>query len=166
MKPAHSLGHLPPLRMEDYFAGSTRGWGIFRDRFGRLRRQFLVDIDGRWDGQTLTLDERFTYSDGERGHRVWRFRAVTGDRYEATADDVVGTVHGRIAGSTINLRYRIVVPIRGRRWRLDFDDWFFLQDDDVLINRATVRKFGLTVGEVTIAFRRLQPAGIGEPAAA
>ena len=48
----------PQLVLEEYFAGKTRAWGIFEDRFGTLRRQFTVDIDGRWDGRTLVLDER------------------------------------------------------------------------------------------------------------
>ena len=45
----------PRLVMEEYFEGKTRAWGIFEDRFGTLRRQFTVDIDGHWDGRTLTL---------------------------------------------------------------------------------------------------------------
>lgn len=166
MSPSPAIAALPRLRLEEYFVGSTRGWGIFRDRLGRLRRQFVVDIDGTWDGRVLTLDERFAYDDGETGRRVWRFRATGNDRYQATADDVVGVVEGRADGSTLNLRYRIALPIRGRSWLLAFDDWFFLQGGGVLLNRATVSKFGLAVGEVTIAFRRLQPASAEEPAVA
>jgi hypothetical protein len=30
----------------------------------------------------------------------------------------------------------------------------FLQPDDVLINKATVKKFGFTIGEVTLAFKK------------
>ena len=44
----------PELVLEDYFKGRTEAWGIFRDQFGQLRRQFKVTIDGTWDGKILT----------------------------------------------------------------------------------------------------------------
>ena len=36
----------PELRLEEYFVGETRAWGIFEDRFGNLKRSFTVDITG------------------------------------------------------------------------------------------------------------------------
>jgi len=71
MKPTDFKNTAPRLLIEEYFAGETRAWGIFEDRFGRLRRQFTVDITGTWDGRELILDERFEYSDGELDRRVW-----------------------------------------------------------------------------------------------
>ena len=60
----------PEFVLEAYFAGETRAWGIFEDRFGNLRRQFVVDITGTWNGQELVLDERFAYSDGETARHL------------------------------------------------------------------------------------------------
>ena len=65
MKPTDFKESTPALVIEDYFAGETRAWGLFEDRFGTLRRQFTVDITGTWDGDQLVLDERFRYSDGD-----------------------------------------------------------------------------------------------------
>ena len=64
----------PELVLEEYFTGRTEAWGLFEDRFGKLRRQFKVTIDGTWDGETLTLDERFKYEDGETDQRIWRIK--------------------------------------------------------------------------------------------
>ena len=47
----------PKFVLEKYFHGKTRAWGLFEDRFGNVRRQFVVDINGNWDGTILTLDE-------------------------------------------------------------------------------------------------------------
>ena len=47
MEPTDFKGASPRLVIEDYFAGETRAWGIFEDRFGNLRRQFTVTIRGR-----------------------------------------------------------------------------------------------------------------------
>ena len=45
------------LDLFDYFEGHTLAWGLFEDRFGKLRRQFRVDITGTVDGDTLVLEE-------------------------------------------------------------------------------------------------------------
>ncbi len=41
-------------------------------------------------------------------------------------------------------------------WEVKFDDWMFLQPDGVLLNRATVSKFGLELGVVTLSFSRVE----------
>jgi hypothetical protein len=152
MKLADFAEQQPELLLENYFAGQTRAWGIFEDRFGNLRRQFTVDIDGTWNGEELVLDERFSYSDGETDRRVWRIRK-RGDRgYEGRADDVVGTAVGEARGNALNWRYTMDLKVGDGSWRVTFDDWMFLQPDGVLINRARVSKWGITVGEATIFF--------------
>ena len=35
-----------------------------------------------------------------------------------------------------------------------FDDWIFLQDEKVAINRATMTKFGIKVAELTVFFQK------------
>ena len=37
----------PALKLEDFFDGRSYAYGIFEDRFGNLKRQFRVQIDGR-----------------------------------------------------------------------------------------------------------------------
>ena len=39
---------------------------------------------------------------------------------------------------------------------VDFDDRLFAHEDGVVINRATMRKFGFRVGELTVFFRKLE----------
>lgn len=84
---------VPPsrFRLEAYFLGTTRAKGIFQDRFGTLRRQFDVAIEGRWDGRTLTLVEEFAYDDVEAERRVRRIGPVGANGYRGQADGVVGT---------------------------------------------------------------------------
>ena len=76
MKIEDLRGTTPRLVLEEYFAGETKAWGIFEDRFGNLRREFKVDIQGTWDGRTLTMVEDFLYADGEVDQRIWRIEKV------------------------------------------------------------------------------------------
>lgn len=142
----------PPLDLFEYFKGNTRAWGMFQGRGGDLKRRFVVDIAGEVKGDTLTLREDFTYDDGEKQQRVWRIHRTAGNRYTGTADDVVGEATGEAAGSVFNWRYVLRLPFKDSTVDVAFDDWMFLQPDGVLLNRARLKKFGITLGEVTLAF--------------
>jgi len=152
MKPIDFKDAEPRLVLEEYFAGKTRAWGLFEDRFGKVRRQFIVDITGTWDGGELTLDERFQYNDGERDRRVWKIRKTGEHSYEGRAGDVIGIAAGEAYGNALNWRYDMDLKVGDGTLRVHFNDWMFLQTSGVLINRARVSKFGIEIGEVTLAF--------------
>ena len=143
----------PKLDLRRYFDGTIDAWGLVHDRSGTVVQRFRVTIDARWSGDRGTLDESFVYADGRRERRVWTVNK-DGDRYTATAADVVGIAVGRASGNAANLRYVLAVPIGGDVWNLDMDDWMFLIDDAVLLNRTAMSKLGVRVGDVTIAFRK------------
>lgn len=145
----------------DYFTGRSRAWGLFEDRFGRLRREFSVSILGvRLAAGRLRLEEDFVYSDGETQRRVWEIQRTAAGRFVGTAGDVVGVANGRSAGNALHWRYAMALKINGSVWHVDFDDWMFLQSDDVLLSRARVTKWGIALGEVTLSFLREAPAAI------
>jgi len=156
MRPEDFAAAAPQLRIEDYFLGRTRAWGLFEDRFGTVRRQFRVEIEGTLDHGELVLDERFLYDDGDTERRIWRIRRIDDRRYEGRADDVIGVARGTAFGNALNWTYRFDLKVGARRFAVRFDDWMFLQQDGVLINRATVAKLGIGIGRVSLFF--LKPA--------
>ena len=74
------------------------------------------------------------------------------DSYEGTASDVVGTAKGYSYGPAFKFEYVLLVPIKGKNIKITFDDWIFMQDERVAINRATMTKFGIKVAELTVMF--------------
>lgn len=157
-------GREPTLVLEDYFAGQTRAWGIFEDRFGNLRRQFTVDIEGTWDGRTLTLVEDFFYADGEIDQRIWTLTKTGENTYEGTADDVTGIARGQTAGNAFTWSYNLDLQVGDRIWNVHFEDWMFLQEDNTLVNRAYVSKWGFQIGSATIFFQKGASSGTQESA--
>ena len=147
----------PALQLEQYFAGKTRAQGVLLDRSGIATRYFSVDITGTWvaETQTLTLDEQFVFNDGERSQRVWTITKQAPDRYTGRAADVVGTAQGTVKGNVLNWQYVLQVPYKGSTLNVNFDDWMYLMNDKVLLNKAIMRKFGFKVGEVFITFEKL-----------
>lgn len=157
MKPEDFDGKEPRFVIENYFSGETKAWGIFEDRFGTLRREFVVDITGTWDGNKLVLDERFVYSDGEKERRVWTITKIDDHTYTGTAGDVIGTARGRSFGNTLNWNYDLNLKVGDGTWQVHFDDWMYLQPGGVMLNKAVVTKFGVHIGTVTLAFNKPQP---------
>ena len=158
MKPEDFEGRTPKLVLEEYFVGTTKAWGIFEDRFGTLRREFVVDIEGTWDGEELTLVEDFRYSDGETEQRIWRIRKNGENSYEGRADGVIDVAEGKAFGNALNWRYDFDLKIGDSSWTVHFNDWMWLQEDGVMINRAKVSKLGIEIGEATIFFRQIPDA--------
>ena len=143
------------FNLEEFFEGETVARGQFQDRFGTVQRRFDVQITGEWDGRTLTLVEDFTYDDGETEQRIWTLEKTGEDTWKGTAPGVLGTAAGREKGDTFNWAYRIDLPVRKGTMRVDFDDWMWLLDDDRVLNRAYVSRYGVRIGEAIIVFEKL-----------
>ena len=148
----------PKLDLFNFFEGKTIAYGIFEDRFGNLKRQFRVNIDGKINNQTLTLDEDFLYDDGEQAKRIWKIEKKIDNTqkvtYEGKADDIEGKASGSISGNALNWSYDIYLNIKGSDIKVHFNDWIYKQSEDLAINRAYVSKFGINIGSVTLVFLR------------
>jgi hypothetical protein len=153
--PADYASQTPVLDLRQYFNGKLLAHGIATDRSGKVVQRFTVQITGTWQGDEGTLDEQFSYSDGRREQRIWKLTRQADGRYIGRAGDVLGEARGQAAGNALNWRYTLLLPVDGRTWEVEFDDWMFLVDDQVMLNRAVMSKFGIRLGEVLLSFQRL-----------
>ncbi len=152
MKPTDFKDQKPRLIIEDYLSGNVKAWGVLQNRSGDVTRQFKADLNGKWNGSQLILDEIFNWNDGEKQTRQWTIKKIDNNHYEGTASDVVGKAKGFSYGPAFKFEYVLLVPIKGKNIKITFDDWIFKQDDKVAINRATMTKFGFKVAELTVVF--------------
>jgi hypothetical protein len=152
MKPEDFKNKEPRLIIEEYLSGNVKAWGVLQNRSGKVTRQFSADLNGKWDGNQLILDEKFNWDDGEIQNRQWQITKIDKNNYEGTAGDVVGTAKGYSYGPAFKFEYVLLVPVKGKEMKITFDDWIFKQDDRVAINRATMTKFGFKVAELTVVF--------------
>lgn len=144
----------PQFDLRRYFTGTIDAWGVFTDRAGKVVKRFTVVMECSWQGDQGVLDEAFSYSDGTRQRRVWRVKQLADGRYTGRADDVVGEAAGQQRGNAFHWGYRLALPVDGKVVEVDMDDWMYLMSDRVILNKATMRKFGLPLGEVTLSFMK------------
>ncbi len=144
----------PVLDLRQYFDGEIEAQGMFQNRSGEVVRRFTVAIKGSWQGNVGTLEEDFFYSDGTTDRRVWTITRIDEHNYTGTADDVIGEATGKAYGNALHWRYVLALEVDDKTYKVDFDDWMYLVDDEVMLNRSEMRKFGFRLGEVTLAFKK------------
>ncbi len=175
----------PVLDLRTYFNGTLDAYGVFTDRSGKVVKRFTVVMRCTWNGEDGVLDEDFVYSDGTTQKRIWRLKHLGNGRYEGRADDVVGVARGQTAGNAFRWGYTLALPVGGDPSaagpprgasappggsepraagsvgativEVQFDDWMYLMDNRVMLNKAAMSKFGIHLGEVTLTFVKRQP---------
>lgn len=144
----------PKLKLEEFFVGELVAYGTVEDFKGKVIQRFKVDITGEWDGNEGTLDEKFYYADGSEQTRLWYLTKTGENTYEGRASDVEGVAEGTTAGNALNWVYVLEVEVDGEPLKVKLDDWLFLIDEDNMINRTQMYKYGLPVGEITLYIGR------------
>jgi hypothetical protein len=145
----------PKLDIRQYLNGKLEAWGVLFDYTGKADLHFHVTMEGSWEGNVGTLKENFVYSDGRKDQRIWTITFTDDTNFTATAHDVEGQAVGTQAGNAVNMKYTLnAVRASGDTITLTMDDWLYRVDEHTVINRTKMRKFGITVGELMIAFRK------------
>ncbi|WP_170411404.1 DUF3833 domain-containing protein [Ruegeria atlantica] len=151
--PDDYTGTGPAFKMKEVLNGEILSEGLIYGPNGKMSNSFVARMVGKWDGNTGTLAEYFTYSNGKQMTRKWFLTLGTGNTFTATADDIVGEGHGTISGSTVKLTYRIILPKDAGGHTLDVTDWMYLTENGVIMNRSEMRKFGIKVAELIATMR-------------
>lgn len=144
----------PEMSIKSYFNGPIKAWGIVQNWRGVVVRRFDITMIGKWEGDIGTLTEHFQYYDGETKERIWTIKKLDAENYEGTASDIIGKALGRTKGNAAQWSYIMDLEVDKTTYRISFDDWMWALNDGVLINRSYLKKFGITVAELTIFMQK------------
>ncbi|MBD8554349.1 DUF3833 family protein [Rhizobium sp. CFBP 8762] len=148
----------PKLVLEEFFQGQLEGWGVTLSRFGAFQNQFKISAEGRWDAaaNTLALKEIYTFDDGHTDTLTWTIIKRDGGTYEGRETRIEGIAAGEQAGNAFRWQYSRDVPdADGQTSKLGFDDWFWLQQPDVLVAHASLTKLGVEIATMNVFHRKL-----------
>ena len=144
----------PKLNLEEYLQGSITGSGIIKDWRGRITRQFDFIAKASWKDNIGTLDENMIYYNGDKDHRIWTIKKINNNLYEGTTADVIGKAIIKVEGNAMNWTYQMNIKVDDSIYKINFNDWMYLMNDGVLINENTFKKFGITVGSLTLFMKK------------
>jgi hypothetical protein len=147
----------PKLDLREYFTGPIKAHGIMQDWRGRVVERFDIDMYGEWNGDKGTLKEDFYYYDGTKNsQRVWHISKTGENTYIGEASDIIGKAKGESKGNSIRWAYSMLLPPDTQKYSVKFDDWMWLMNNGVLMNRSYLTKFGLPVGQVTVIMQKIE----------
>ncbi len=147
----------PKVSLKSHLSGPIISEGVIFGPTGKVTNSFVAKMVGEWEGDTGTLSEEFTYSNGTRQSRKWFLKLGDDNKFTATADDIVGEAQGVVSGSTIKMNYQIVLPKASGGHTLSVTDWLYLTGNGVIMNRSELRKFGVKVAELVATMRPASP---------
>jgi hypothetical protein len=148
------VNNTPKLDVQSFLSGKITGYGIVEDYHANITRRFNFSGIASWVGNTGRFDEKIVYSDGKEESRVWTLTKLSESSYEAMTPDVIGKAIISVAGNAMNWKYKMNIKVDDSTYEINFDDWMYLMPDGQLINRNYFKKFGFTVGELTLFMQK------------
>lgn len=139
---------------EDFFSGDLKASGMFIDRFGNIQKRFSADVICEAANDGFVLSEHFTFDDGKKETRIWQIKRTSDKSFIGTTEDVRDRAKGTLTNIGLLWRYDFYLELFGKRVLVNFDDKMIMQSADVVLNHATITKFGFKLGELFISFHR------------
>ena len=85
----------PLFVLDEHLSGPILSEGIIYGPTGKVGVTFIANMVGTWDGDSGTLAESFSYSNGKTQERKWFLKKGPGNTFTATADDILAQRRGR-----------------------------------------------------------------------
>ncbi len=145
----------PEFKLSSFFTGSSSAYGVMHNWQGQQQLHFSAELCGQWQQSRGDLYEIFQFSDGRVDKRHWQLQVAADGSVSGTAEDVVGKATGKTAGNTLFWEYTLRIPSEGDYIDVKVEDWLYLVTPTQLINRSTLHKFGLNVGELTLGINQI-----------
>ena len=152
----------PHFSLREFFNGPLLATGMFQNRSGKVVNRFTVRMLGHWQGNQGTLDEYFTYiaNDGKITHaeRVWHLVDDGNHHFSGYAEGSAGDVKkasGDAYGFALHWSYNVKQPVGKSFYNLHADDWMYMIEPNVVIDRTDVTWYGLHAGDITLEMHKL-----------
>ncbi len=155
MKPKDFDAGRPLFDPTKFFTGQTTSFGVMESRRGVPKQVVRTETTGKWEGDTLRLEQDLWLGESKPQHRSWRIRKLDAHRYEGTANDILGTVHGEAYGNVFHWSFTLALSPGNPLANVRMTQWMYLQPDGrTMVNHSTITKFGIVVAQVTEQFRK------------
>ena len=146
---------LPAFSMENYFSKKVTALG-YMTFFYPLKaiKDIKIVFSGKFHNNTLTLKENYTDNDS-KVLRVWSFKKKSSSCYIGKESNVKGTIKVSIYGNKLNMQYKFKTNYKKIYFSVNVKDNMYLVDEETLINKTIVSKYGITLAESFLVYKKL-----------
>lgn len=141
-----------------FFDGHTHSWGVIESRSGAPIERVVTDSQGVQDGADhLRMVQRLSFQDGTTQERDWTLWRSGPGRFDATANDMVGTAKGEANGPIFHWQWVLARSPGNALMNVTMEQWMYHMKDGSVTIRTIISKLGIIVAEVTEEFTHPQP---------
>ena len=137
-----------------FFDGHVRSWGVIESRFsGTPTGWVATDCEGRGDGpDRLRMVQHLSFGGGLTQERIWNLQRIGSHRFQATANDMVGTATGEVDGRAFHWKWILARSSGGWPFQMSIDQWMYQSPDQSVLIRTKISKLGVTLAEISEHF--------------
>ena len=138
-----------------FFIGKTTSDGVIENHAGKPSARIKTENEGTLKDGIIYIEQDLYFEGGKKNHRSWQLRPIDEHHVDATANDIDGTAHGLLYGNNFSWTFRLKLPQRKfiRHLRMS-QNMYLMPDGKSMIIRSVLRKFGITVVQITEQFQK------------
>jgi hypothetical protein len=136
-----------------FFGGHIQSWGVMESRTGSPTGWVVTQCDGQADGpDRIRMVQRLSFQHGHPQQRTWTLWRTGPNRFEATANDMVGSAIGQSDGRSFHWTWVLASAPGERPFNVTMEQWMFRLDDGAVMIRTTVSKLGIVLAQISEQF--------------
>ena len=138
-----------------FFIGKTTSDGVIENPAGKPSARIKTETVGTLKDGIIYIEQDLYPEGGKKNQRSWQLRQIDEHHVDATANDIDGIAHGLLYGNNFSWTFRLKLPQRKfiRHLRMS-QNMYLMPDGKSMIIRSVLRKFGITVVQITEEFQK------------
>lgn len=124
-----------------FFSGHTQSWGVIESRSGAPTQQITTVGQGASsDANRLLMKQYLTFEDGTTQQRDWTLWRTGPNRFDATANDMVGTANGETNGRIFHWQWILARAPGNHLMNVTINQWMYGLDDGSVMIRTNCKQ--------------------------
>ena len=145
---------LPQLSLESFFSTKViaNGYMTFFYPIKKIK-DIKIIFSGKFKNNTLILNENYQDND-TTSIRIWSFKRKSKNSYIGKEKNVVGNINVFLKGNKLSMKYKFKTNYKKFFFKVTVNDSMYLIDKHTLINKTIISKYGLTIAESLLIYKK------------
>ncbi len=152
LRPEAFANTTPAFDPITFWTGRTQSWGVIENRNGSPTSIITSSTQGTGEGAGELHMVQHVIVNGKESVRDWHIRRLGAGKFDAKANDMVGTVGGAPSGRTLHWTWVLEAKPGNGLFNITMEQWMYLSDNGTLMIRTIVTKLGIRLAEISEQF--------------
>lgn len=152
--PLDYLDNAAKMNIKNFLNGDLAGFAIVQNDKGKIESTFSIKAIGKWEDTHGTIQYNYAYNGGKKEGRTWLITMGENGEYSAIGHDFVEPANGVQIGNASRVIYSLNALYKDKKQKVEFEDKFYMIDENSAIILSTMRQGNSTLGQTIIALQK------------